>query len=98
MGKGTHFQDVSPSFNYKCSWLWHSCNWGADLFQIISTDVRGWSPRGGGKQRQQLPPPSPELGRHMSAAFLRSLQGPGWKRHRRARSGDRVPALHLLAL
>lgn len=59
-GKGTYFQDVSPSFNYKCSWLWHSCNWGADLCQIISTEVRDWSPRGrGGQAKAAAPPPTP---------------------------------------
>lgn len=54
--KGTYSQDVSPSFNYKCSWLWHSCNWGADLCQIISTDVRGWSPRGRGGRAEAAAP------------------------------------------
>lgn len=55
MGKGTYFQDVIPSFNYKCSWLWHSCNWGADLCQIISTDVRGWSPSGSPNPQPKAP-------------------------------------------
>lgn len=75
MGKGADMQDIRPSFNYKCSWQWHSCNWGADLCQIISPNVGGWSPRRrGGHRRRQLPT-SLDLGQHMSAAFLRSIQG-----------------------
>lgn len=72
-GKRTYFQDVSPSFNYKCSQRWHSCNWGADLHQIISTDVRGCSPRGGEGQAEAA------AWRHVAAAFLRSTRGPGGK-------------------
>lgn len=100
MGKGTHFQDVSPSFNYKCSWLWHSCNWGADLCQIISTDVRGWSPRrggGGAKQRQQLPPTKPGTGAAHVSGFSQKRAGAGG-RDTAGLAPETAPALHLLAL
>lgn len=70
LGKGTDLQDVSPSFNYKCSRPWHSCNWGADLCQIISTDVRGCSPRGKrGRVEAAAPHPKPGTG----AAHVRGI-------------------------
>lgn len=80
VGKGTHFQDVSPSFNYKCSWLWHSCNWGADLCQIISIDVRGWSPRGrGGQAEAAAPPTTPGAGAADVSGFSQKHPGVGWE-------------------
>jgi hypothetical protein len=88
-GKGADTQDIRPSFNYKCSWRWHSCNWGGDWCQIISPNVGGWSPRRRGRPQEAAAPNQPGSGTtHVSGC----LDRPPWDQL------PCLPTLHAMSL